>query len=193
MIVIGLDESGTGAWSGPATVCAYALDTQKEQELRKLGVGDSKKLTDKKRRGMVLQLDAYALATYVSLMTVEAIRSLGHRQAWVQAVEEALWGVHERLGALDLTPDRIIIDGNPVRIRSPIPAQFETHADSRFLCVSAASVIAKTVRNDLMIDLDYKYPEYLWCRNFGYGTSDHAKAIELHGMTPEHRPIKRRK
>jgi ribonuclease HII len=191
-MIIGVDESGTGAWAGPFTVVAAAMDETTAAYLRAAGVRDSKKLSDQARRRMFVEIadTAHAVCEYVS---ADQMKQEGHGTAWRRAVIEVI----KRLTTEDTTA-KIVIDGLPdsivartlSRVRPHLHVRFMPKADDRIVAVGAASVVAKTLRNDAMIKLHAEYPAYGWERNFGYGTEEHRRAIKKHGTTPVHRQIK---
>jgi ribonuclease HII len=197
MIVVGVDESGTGALAGPFTVCAVAAWKRDFSALRQVGVADSKKLTDKRRRQLIAAISDVVLgASYVSV-GAEATFNPGMKPAWRGAVIAC---IDQVVGLL--TPDRgrkieVIVDGlwdggvlAGLRHHSELDVRFQQKADVHVAPVSAASVLAKTVRNDLMLELHQRHPEYGWHKNFGYGTSAHHSAIQKYGLCSFHRRIK---
>lgn len=191
--LIGIDESGTGAWCGPFTivgVIVFEPHFELEDLWREGVINDSKRMTDKQRRTSIGLIADAILSSYLYAATVDQIRTLGQKKAW-------------RIGVLDvidnclrqLPPDAtvsIVIDGSFDKVvAAQYPeARFIKRADSSVAAVAAASVIAKTIRNDLMIELSKKYPEFGFERNAGYGTAEHIARLRQHGVTPDHRPIK---
>lgn len=197
MIIIGVDESGTGAWAGPFTVCAVALHDVDQPALRALGVADSKALTDFKRRQLIDTIVDYALVGRCAFAEVADILHHGQKEAWRRAAYEvisssvgSIWSSGSKWEGL------VIVDGNKDLVlqdrlrRVGIQTEFRVKADVTVPAVSAASIVAKTMRNDRMIELHKIYPEYGWSINAGYGTADHQKAIDTHGKTIWHRPYK---
>lgn len=203
MITIGVDESGTGAWAGPITVCAFALDDARLKDLTEIGVKDSKQLSDKKRRALCDRLNSVGSATCVKGIPVSEIKNLGQASAWVKGCAFVIRDVWYQLREQGiLTRDmRLVIDGSfnqklSDRLLKPdfaglLAPEFLVNADESVPAVSAASILAKTHRNDRMLELDALYPNYLWRKNYGYGTVEHRKAIDDFGVTEEHRSIKR--
>ena len=94
--------------------------------------------------------------------------------------------MHQAVNQLKLTPELLLIDGNRFK-KHEIPNVCIIKGDAKYLSIAAASILAKTYRDDFMEELDLKYPEYHWKKNKGYPTNDHRKAIEIHGSTPFHR------
>ncbi len=195
MIYIGVDESGTGSWAGGYTVCAVATRAQDAEALCFTGVRDSKKLTDAARRALVDTIVSAALGVHYSIVGVDDINSKRY-DAWRQAMINSVRKLAVKLGFPGLKEDiKIIVDGNYDRIihgalKAVGTVEFVPRADSAYIAVAAASILAKTVRNNMMIALDKKFPGYGWAKNAGYGTRDHRKAIKRLGLTPEHRDIK---
>ena len=189
-ILVGVDESGLGAWAGPATACAVAIYEDDSQGLYEAGVRDSKVLSDSRRRALVAEILNTAIATVVVVMTEQQL-SDNFRQAWrtamLQAALRAAAGFDRPEIILDGSPDRPILRalreyGSPIR--------FVKQADRKFPVVGAASILAKTLRNDRMAALSERYPEYHWDQNAGYHSEVHLAAIHKHGITPAHRRIR---
>lgn len=191
-VIIGVDESGLGAWSGPYTVCAVALTEAESVILATAGVTDSKKLSDAKRRRLVEVIADTASAARCVFVRVDDIDNRG-KDAWRSAVVAVALDLYRRF-----TSAEVIIDGSFDKktsdqlYRLGIPSGFMAQADSRVIAVGAASIVAKTTRNDAMISLDQIHPGYGWAKNAGYGTPDHIEALKSLGRTVEHRRIRRR-
>lgn len=199
--VIGCDESGTGAWAGPFHIGAVAVEVLPFN--REIGryLRDSKKLNDTKRRKAVPLIKEHAAATAVVEVPVWEI-NLGPKTAWRIAISKALKQI---AAALSIEPKQthehaLLIDGmedqglikmlGSAGWRNP---RFEIEGDDKFPAIMAASILAKTARNDAMIALSSEFPEYGWEQNAGYGVPHHMKACEEHGVTPHHRRIRRLK
>lgn len=192
MIIVGADESGTGAWAGPYTVCAAAIAVDQQDLLVQLGARDSKKMTDERRRRVMNDLIDALLVAKVVVRTPDDLRAHGKTPTWQTAMVEAVTHVCSLVGA-----DRIVVDGvvdlvvrKELWDRFRIRAEFMPKADDLVPVVSAASIIAKTVRNDLMNELHQQYPEYCWNTNAGYGSAEHNTALSRYGKTEHHRPWK---
>ncbi len=191
-MILGIDESGTGAWSGPAVVCGCAFATDE----RVKGLADSKKLSDKKRFDLTNQLLALPAVLAFSIISVEDYKAHGAQLAWERAIKK----VAEDL-LLELTSQRvgakfeIVVDGlGSTRLLRELltlgsEVRFEARAEDKYLEVAAASIVAKTERNMRMRELHQSYPQYGWDRNSGYGTAEHQDALRKHGRTPQHRDI----
>lgn len=192
-VIIGVDESGLGAFAGPFHVAAVAIDVLPFNRAVGRYLRDSKKLSDAKRRKAVPLIKKHAIATSVIEVPVWKLE-YGMRPAWRTAISKAVREVREQIGQ---QPHTLLIDGrsDPRLIRllgvtDPRP-RFEVEGDDKYPAIMAASILAKTARNDVMIALDSEYPEYGWQRNNGYGTSEHRKACQKYGVTKHHRNLKR--
>lgn len=182
---LGVDESGTGAWASIYTVAAVALDEPTSARLKRLGLTDSKALSDNRRRHLfdVILSEAAAVAcTIVDVPTID--KHKGSFTAWVAAVNCVIERIQQ-----ECVPASIVIDGAP-RQGILAEARFMPKADKHVPAVSAASIVAKTIRNDIMRDLHAQFPMYGWINNAGYGTADHQAAIDAYGICEHHRDIK---
>ncbi|MAJ09981.1 ribonuclease HII [Ponticaulis sp.] len=175
-LLCGVDEAGRGPWAGPVTAAAVVLDPARPIA----GLNDSKKLSEKKRLLLDEQIRECALAWGIGWAEPEEIDRLNIRQAthlaWKRAVE-----------AMGLTPDHIQIDGNDLPQGLPCTAEAIIKGDGKIAEISAASILAKTARDKLMVELDTRYPEYGFAKHKGYGVKAHAEALSLHGACPIHR------
>lgn len=191
MIIIGADESGTGALAGPFTVCAVAVYENDQGLLRRIGVMDSKKLTDVQRRSMFDEIIDIVLVGHCVFGTVEMLEKHGLSRVWTMAMGLAIGRI-----AATTQAGQVVIDGSPRRdltklLRAKgLEPKFMPKADAKVPAVGAASIIAKTLRNDAMLELHGKFPEYGWNTNYGYGTPDHLKALDKLGKCVQHRPWK---
>lgn len=195
-ITIGIDESGTGSWAGPATCCAFAIYDADEKWVHDSGARDSKQVkTQEARISVCEKLAPCAIIAKVEHMTVEAL-SKDHRAAWRNSIGEAAAYV---LYALEGAARRakVVIDGNPdqlltnyfVRVWDIMPI-YQAKADMLVPAVSAASLFAKMDRTHQMRALARQYPGYGWEENDGYGAPAHIEAIDRLGITPAHRRIR---
>lgn len=198
-VIIGVDESGTGAWAGPYTVCAVAAFPADDARLREAGGRDSKRMTDIRRRaavGKFVEIVLFAKTIEVSVQDIDQSKKDAWRSAIVRAVAHVLECLRDH--GIEVGSTEVIIDGLPdhptkkkiskeLGVRS---IKFLTSAEDQVPAVGAASVIAKTVRNDLMAALHQQYPVYRWIDNKGYGSPVHAEAIEKYGRSPQHRDLK---
>jgi ribonuclease HII len=192
MIIIGADESGTGAWAGPFTVCAVAIQEEQQPLLTQLGARDSKTMTDNKRRQVVDALIDTIIVGKCEFVSVAALNRVGKQETWRIAMINAITHVVKAVGRA-----HIVIDGSydvglarGLGMRGLTDVEFMPKADAKVPAVSAASIIAKTWRNDCMIELHQEFPEYGWKDNAGYGSPAHQTALDQYGKTVHHRPWK---
>jgi len=172
----GTDEAGRGCLAGPVTAAAVILPTDFDVPL----LNDSKKLTEKQRQFLRPFIEDKAIAYAVAHCTPEEVDAINILNASIKAM-------HKALEKLDPCPNHILVDGNRFHSFKKIPHQCIVKGDGKYQNIAAASVLAKTYRDDLMIDLDRKYPKYDWKNNKGYPTKKHRKAILKEGITPQHR------
>ncbi len=172
----GTDEAGRGCLAGPVTAAAVILPTDFDVPL----LNDSKKLTEKQRQFLRPIIEDKAIAYAVAHCTPEEVDAINILNASIKAM-------HKALEKLDPCPNHILVDGNRFHSFKKIPHQCIVKGDGKYQNIAAASVLAKTYRDDLMIDLDRKYPKYDWKNNKGYPTKKHRKAILKEGITPQHR------
>ncbi|WP_104402001.1 ribonuclease HII [Vibrio penaeicida] len=179
----GVDEVGRGPLVGDVVTAAVILDPNNPIE----GLTDSKKLSEKKRQALFPEIKEKALAWAVGRCSPEEIDELNILQATMVAMQRAIAG-------LDPQPDFALIDGNRVP-ELPMAALAVVKGDLRVAEISAASIIAKVVRDSEMEELDKKHPEFGFANHKGYPTKAHFEAIEKHGVIAEHRksfkPVKR--
>ena len=173
--ICGVDEAGRGPLAGP--VCAAAVILPKGLELP--GLNDSKKLTDKKRRELFPIIKEQAIAYGIGFASHEEIDEINILQATYLAMERALQ-------QLEGKADFAIIDGNRAKDFG-IPVRTVIKGDSLSASIAAASVLAKVSRDDIMLEMAEKYPEYGFEVHKGYGTKAHYEALRAHGHSPNHR------
>jgi ribonuclease HII len=174
-IEAGCDEAGRGCLAGPVVAAAVILPHGFKHEW----LNDSKQLSEKKRNELriVIEREAESFAVaYVDHQKIDEINILN----------ASFLAMHQAVDKLKLKPELLLIDGNRFK-KHEIPNICIVKGDSKYLSIAAASILAKTYRDDFMEELDQKYPEYDWKKNKGYPTNDHRKAIELYGSTPFHR------
>lgn len=190
MIVAGLDEVGRGALAGPLTVCAASFqiegpwrDGREATVCPILGVKDSKAFTSHAARQQVAaRLEQHVALVDHQYAQIEATAINVHGMAW------ALRTAFERaVNALTPAPDLVLVDGNAGISGWSGPQQHKPKGDSLWWPVSAASVLAKVYRDDLMDLLDDEFPAYGWKSNKGYGTAAHIAALQQHGASALHR------
>lgn len=196
--IIGVDESGTGSWSGPFHVGAVAVEVLPFNSAIGRYLRDSKKLSDIKRRKAVPLIHEHAAACAVVEVPVWEI-NLGPKTAWRIAISKALRKIKDTLGIdrEQAHEHTLLIDGLGDRDLQDIlrsggwtHPRFEVEGDDKFPAIMAASILAKTARNDVMVGLSSEFPEYGWERNSGYGTPEHRQACKEHGVTQHHRRIR---
>ena len=174
-LVCGVDEAGRGPLAGPVVAAAVILDPARPIA----GLNDSKKLSAKKRTALAGLIRERALAWAVAEASVEEIDQLNILHASMLAMQRAV-------AALQVTPDRALIDGN----RCPslaMPAEAVVQGDAKVAAIAAASILAKTVRDEGMLVLHAQYPHYGFDRHMGYPTAAHCAALAAHGVSPVHR------
>ena len=175
----GCDEAGRGCLAGSVFAAAVILPPDYHNER----LNDSKQLTEKRRYQLREEILCDALAWGVGIVTPEEIDHINILNASILAM-------HRALDQLSVRPEAIIVDGNrfkPYREPTPIPHTTIVKGDGKYLSIAAASILAKTFRDDYMNDLAQEYPLYDWLSNKGYPTRKHREAIRLHGVTPYHR------
>lgn len=176
IIEAGCDEAGRGCLAGPVFAAAVVLPPNFKCE----GLNDSKKLTAKKRNELRLIIEREAISFHVGICSPKEIDELNILWASVAAMHKALSG-------LLVTPDHILVDGNRFRPFHDIPHTCVVGGDAKFLSIAAASILAKTYRDDYMTKIHQDYPHYEWDKNKGYPTKAHRNAIAEHGVTVYHR------
>ena len=175
-IEAGCDEAGRGCLAGPVCAAAVILPESFEHPL----LNDSKQMTDKARRELRLVIEREAMAWAVAMVTHAEIDKINILNASILAM-------HRALEKLKLQPEYVLIDGHRFKAYQNIPHECVIKGDGKFVSIAAASVLAKTYRDDFMIDLHQQFPNYDWKQNKGYPTKKHREAIAKHGITPFHR------
>jgi ribonuclease HII len=175
--VAGVDEAGRGPLAGPVVVAAVILPPEDKFDLE---VADSKTLTAQKRQLLAATMRG---RSDIRFALVERTASRIDQINILQATHEAM---RECVLRLQPAPDLALVDGLKVR-DFPVPARFLVKGDALSASIAAASILAKTWRDQLMLELDRKYPLYGFCRNKGYGTKEHLQALRKYGPCPEHR------
>lgn len=173
--ICGVDEAGRGPLAGP--VCAAAVILPPNIDIP--GLNDSKKLTDKRRRELVPVIKEKALAYGIAFADEKEIDSINILQATFLAMERAI-------SQLEIRPDIALIDGNREKDFG-LPVRTVVHGDSLSASIAAASILAKVTRDDLMLSMAEKYPQYGFDVHKGYGTKAHYAAILEHGPCEIHR------
>ena len=176
IIEAGCDEAGRGCLAGPVFAAAVILAPDFENEL----LNDSKKLTEKQRYQLRPLIENEALAWAVELVSNSEIDEVNILNASFLAMNRAVQ-------KLKVTPEHLLIDGNRFRPQTKIPFTCMIKGDGRFYSIAAASVLAKTYRDDFMKNIHSEFPEYGWNKNKGYPTQKHRAAIKEYGPTKYHR------
>lgn len=193
-LIVGLDEAGRGAWAGDVVVGAVALPLHWSDEtltLELAGVRDSKEMTPLSRKRLVSKIKDLALAWGVGTSSSQQIDSMGINPATRLALKTALADLQARFP--NFTPDFLLTDGL-LKGDLGFPYQSITGGDKLSLSIAAASVLAKTWRDEMMVKLDEVHPDYRFGQHKGYGTKLHLELIKQYGVLPIHRryyrPIK---
>lgn len=175
-LICGVDEAGRGPWAGPVTAAAVILDPAQPIQ----GLTDSKKISEKKRFALEPEIKAKAAFWCVAHAEPDEIDQLNIREATFLAMTRAIAG-------LGVTPTSIIIDGNALPHDLPAPAEAIIKGDLTEPAISAASILAKTERDRLMLAFANTYPGYGFAGHKGYGTAAHSEALQKLGPCPIHR------
>ena len=175
-IEAGCDEAGRGCLAGSVFAAAVILPPDYQNEL----LNDSKQLTEKRRCALREVIERDAVAWAVGVVTPEEIDHINILNASILAM-------HRALDQLGVRPEAVIVDGNRFKPYGALPYATIVKGDGKYLSIAAASILAKTYRDDYMNKLDNEYPQYDWHSNKGYPTKNHREAIRLHGATPYHR------
>ena len=175
-IEAGCDEAGRGCLAGSVYAAAVILPEDYQNEL----LNDSKQLTEKKRYQLREIIERDAVAWAVGIVTPEEIDKINILNASILAM-------HRALDQLKVRPEAIIVDGNRFKPYQKLPHTTIVKGDGKYLSIAAASILAKTYRDDYMNQLAEEYPQYDWRSNKGYPTKKHRDAIKQFGITPYHR------
>ncbi len=172
----GCDEAGRGCLAGSVYAAAVILPPDYHNER----LNDSKKLTARQRYALRQDIERDAVAWAVGVVTPQEIDQINILNASILAM-------HRALDQLQVRPEAIIVDGNRFKPYCDLPHTTIVKGDGKYLSIAAASILAKTYRDDEMIRLAQEYPDYDWQHNMGYPTRKHREAIRQHGITPYHR------
>lgn len=176
MIEAGCDEAGRGCLAGAVYAAAVILPPDYRNEL----LNDSKKLTERQRYRLRSVIEQDALAWAVGIVSPEEIDE-------INILNASFLAMHRAVDQLAVRPQHLLIDGNRFNPYPGIPHTAVVKGDGKYLSIAAASVLAKTYRDDYMNRLHEEYPAYDWKGNKGYPTKKHREAIRLYGTTPYHR------
>ena len=176
LIEAGCDEAGRGCLAGSVYAAAVILPPDYHNER----LNDSKKLTARQRYTLRQDIERDAVAWAVGVVTPQEIDQINILNASILAM-------HRALDQLQVRPEAIIVDGNRFKPYRDLPHTTIVKGDGKYLSIAAASILAKTYRDDEMVRLAQEYPDYDWQHNMGYPTRKHREAIRQHGITPYHR------
>ncbi len=172
----GCDEAGRGCLAGPVFAAAVILPSDFKHDW----LTDSKQLSEKKRYELREFIYEHALAYAVGTYSPQEIDE-------VNILNASIYSMHRALEKLSVQPEHIIIDGNRFKPYGEVPYQTVVKGDGKYLSIAAASILAKTCRDDYMLALHEQFPNYNWKKNKGYPTKDHRAGIEKFGPTQHHR------
>ncbi len=175
-IIAGTDEAGRGPLVGSVVAAAVILDPNNPIE----GLNDSKKLTEKKREKLFVEIQEKALAWAIAESSAKEIDELNILQASLLAMRRAVEKLH-------IQPDHVLVDGNKEPKGLLMSCEAVVGGDALHAEISAASILAKVTRDHDMVELDQKYPQYGFAKHKGYPTKAHFEAIAQHGVIDEHR------
>lgn len=175
-IECGVDEAGRGCLAGPVFAAAVIFPESFSNEL----LNDSKQLTERQRYALRPIIEAEAVAYAVGVVFPDEIDKINILNASFLAMTRAI-------EALNVKPEHLLIDGNRFKSKLLIPFTTIVKGDGKMMSIAAASVLAKTYRDDYMNKIAEEYPQYDWLENKGYPTAKHRDAIAQHGITPYHR------
>ncbi len=176
LIEAGCDEAGRGCLAGSVYAAAVILPV----DYTNADLNDSKKLTERQRYRLREAIERDALAWAVGVVTPDEIDK-------INILNASFLAMHRALDALKLRPEAVIVDGNRFKPYRNLPYTTIVKGDGKYLSIAAASILAKTYRDDYMNKLAEEYPQYDWRSNKGYPTKKHREAIREHGITPYHR------
>ena len=176
LLEAGLDEAGRGCYAGPVSAAAVILPKDFYHPL----LNDSKQLTAAQREKLRPLIEKESISFGVSLVSHEEIDRLNILKA-------SFLAMHQAIAQLKKKPGLLLIDGNRFSPYKKIPHQCFVKGDGRFASIAAASVLAKTYRDEFMLELHQEFPQYHWNKNKGYGTAAHREAISTHGLCQYHR------
>lgn len=183
LLICGVDEAGRGPLAGAVYAAAVILNPAHPI----VGLADSKALSEKKRDSLAIQIKQHALAWAIASSSVEEIDEINILQASLLAMKRAI-------ESLKIIPQQVLVDG----LHCPkisIPSQTIVKGDSKIQAIAAASILAKTARDEDLYQLDKIYPQYNFAKHKGYPTADHLARLAEHGVSPVHRrsyaPVKK--
>ncbi len=172
----GLDEAGRGCYAGAVFAAAVILPKDFHHPL----LNDSKQVSQKLREQLRMVIEKESISFAVAHVTNHEIDEINILQASFKAM-------HLALDQLTKSPQLLLVDGNRFKPYKNIPHHCVVKGDGKYTSIAAASILAKTYRDEYMQQLHQQYPDYCWNRNMGYGTAEHRAAIEIHGLCEYHR------
>jgi len=176
LIEAGTDEAGRGCLSGPVTAAAVILPENFKSEM----LNDSKQLSEKQRKYLRPYIEDKAISFQIIHINAEVIDKINILNASIKAMRKSVLALHPK-------PNYLIVDGNRFKPFSDIPYSTIVKGDSKYMSIAAASVLAKTYRDDFMETIHLEFPMYNWKKNKGYPTKEHREAIQKYGATKYHR------
>ena len=183
-LLAGTDEAGRGPLAGEVVAAAVILDPQRPIA----GLADSKKLSEKKREALFVEIKEKALAYSVASASIDEIDN-------INILHASMLAMYRAVSSLSIAPEHVLVDGNRIPPNLPCSAEAVVKGDARQAAISAASILAKVTRDRAIVEAAEIYPEYGFEKHKGYPTAQHLEAIRLHGITPIHRrsfgPVKK--
>ncbi|MBN2165658.1 MAG: ribonuclease HII [Marinilabiliaceae bacterium] len=176
IIEAGCDEAGRGCLAGPVVAAAVILPRGFYHPF----LNDSKQVTEKKREELRIIIEKESVSWGIGIVDNNEIDK-------INILNASFLAMHRAVDKLKITPDHLLIDGNRFKQYRSIPYSCVIKGDGKYLSIAAASILAKTHRDEMMINLHDSFPFYNWKKNKGYPTKDHRKAIKDHGLTLLHR------
>jgi len=176
LLEAGTDEAGRGCLAGPVVAAAVILPNDFQHPL----LNDSKQLSEKQRNELRPIIEIEAIAYGVAFISEDKIDEINILQA-------SILGMHQSIEKLTVKPEHIIVDGNKFKPYKDIPHKTIVKGDAKYLSIAAASILAKTYRDEFMEKIDAEFPQYYWKKNKGYPTKQHRDAIREFGSTKFHR------
>ncbi len=175
-IEAGCDEAGRGCLAGPVAAAAVILPADFHNDL----LNDSKKLTERQREKLRPIIEREALAWCVVMVSADEIDK-------INILNASITGMHRAVDGLSIRPEHLLIDGNKFRPYPGIDHTTVVKGDGKYMSIAAASILAKTHRDEYIMRIAEQHPEYRWDKNKGYPTKDHREAILRHGICDHHR------
>lgn len=175
-IEAGCDEAGRGCLAGPVFAAAVIIDPQQKIA----GLNDSKKITESSRNALRIEIESKALAWSVAQLDNKEIDK-------INILKASIYSMHKAVLGLKIKPELLLIDGNRFYPLATYAHECIVKGDAKFQSIAAASILAKTYRDEWMENAHLAFPEYSWNQNKGYPTKAHREAIQKYGPTPFHR------